>query len=452
MEAVSSGPHPASGFISSFKRRLSSILKFQWGVYSKPSPANTLEVFNLFCFCLIIGAAIGGLLHVWMVYNLNYQPFPSMVVSSTWGCIIVLLLLLLHPVRCVLSISVPSLGTKQGRKILISTALVIVVTSCIPNMTRNLSRSVDMIKCSSHSTAERILASTSQVSSALHDMKDFIKTIPNIVNSDRFLKIEQNVNVEEMKRGIRNASARLKAEFKAIQDTLEVTGHVTQKVIASSFIVLLLGSSVSYLVRYLTDLKHDNVCQTGRLQELLRARGVEELPEAYRKRLVRTRGWRMTQIELRRCLWGGTILGFYCLVCALVLGLDHLIYYVLQTSLSWTQDIPEVNTIISLRLKITILIIGLIREPVGEMNKDYRYGILLLPPDCVRPLSPPDPSVLSTTVALFLTALVMILGEVFSRRIRRKICSSFYRDREEERALYLRDKILLKLEDEGKIS
>uniref|UniRef100_A0A8C7IJH3 Osteoclast stimulatory transmembrane protein-like n=1 Tax=Oncorhynchus kisutch TaxID=8019 RepID=A0A8C7IJH3_ONCKI len=419
MEAVSSGPHRASGFLSSFKRRLSSMLTFQWGVYSKPSPANTLEVFILFCFCLIIGAAIGGLLHVWMVYSLNYQPFPSMVVSSTWGCIVVLLLLLLHPVRCVLSISVPSLGTKQGRKILISTALVIVVTSCIPNMTRNLSRSVDMIKCSSHSTAERILASTSQVNNALHDMKDFIGSIPRIVNSERFLQIEQKVDVEEMKMDIRNASARLKAEFKAMQDTLEVTGHVAQKVIASSFIMLLLGSSASYLVR---------------------------------KRLVRTRGWRMTQRELRRCLWGGTILGFYCLICALVLGLDHLIYSVLQTSLSWAQDIPEVKTTISLHVKITVLIIGLIRKPVGEMNKEYRYRILLLPPDCVRPLSPPDPSVLSTTAALFLTALVMILGEVFSRRIRRKICSSFYRDREEERALYLRDKILLKLEDEGNIS
>ncbi|XP_020329235.2 osteoclast stimulatory transmembrane protein-like [Oncorhynchus kisutch] len=452
MEAVSSGPHRASGFLSSFKRRLSSMLTFQWGVYSKPSPANTLEVFILFCFCLIIGAAIGGLLHVWMVYSLNYQPFPSMVVSSTWGCIVVLLLLLLHPVRCVLSISVPSLGTKQGRKILISTALVIVVTSCIPNMTRNLSRSVDMIKCSSHSTAERILASTSQVNNALHDMKDFIGSIPRIVNSERFLQIEQKVDVEEMKMDIRNASARLKAEFKAMQDTLEVTGHVAQKVIASSFIMLLLGSSASYLVRFLTDLKHDNVCQTRRLQELLRARGVEELPEDYRKRLVRTRGWRMTQRELRRCLWGGTILGFYCLICALVLGLDHLIYSVLQTSLSWAQDIPEVKTTISLHVKITVLIIGLIRKPVGEMNKEYRYRILLLPPDCVRPLSPPDPSVLSTTAALFLTALVMILGEVFSRRIRRKICSSFYRDREEERALYLRDKILLKLEDEGNIS
>ncbi|XP_052362959.1 osteoclast stimulatory transmembrane protein-like, partial [Oncorhynchus keta] len=108
MESVSSGPHRASGFLSSLKRRLSSLLTFQWGVYSKPSPANTLEVFILFCFCLVIGAAIGGLLHVWMVYSLNYQPFTSMVVSSTWGCIVVLLLLLLHPVRCVLSMSVPS--------------------------------------------------------------------------------------------------------------------------------------------------------------------------------------------------------------------------------------------------------------------------------------------------------------------------------------------------------
>lgn len=33
------------------------------------------------------------------------------------------------------------------------------------------------------------------------------------------------------------------------QDTLEVTGQVAQKVIASSFIMLLLGSSASYLVR-----------------------------------------------------------------------------------------------------------------------------------------------------------------------------------------------------------
>ncbi|XP_045072757.1 osteoclast stimulatory transmembrane protein-like [Coregonus clupeaformis] len=179
-------------------------------------------------------------------------------------------------------------------------------------------------------------------------MKGFFGTLPDIVNSDQ---IDLNVNFQEMFRGNGTALARLKAQFTAMQDTVEVTAHVAQKVIAPFFILMLLGSSVSYLVRYLTDLKHDNVCQTVRLQELLRTRGVEELPEAYRKRLVRTRGWRMTQRELRRCLWQGTILGFYGLVCALILGLDHLIYSVLQTLLSWAQDIPGVNTAISLHLK-----------------------------------------------------------------------------------------------------
>jgi hypothetical protein len=48
-------------------------------------------------------------------------------------------------------------------------------------------------------------------------MKNFIGSIPSIVNSDRFLQMEQKVDVEEMKMGIRNASARLKAEFKAMQ-------------------------------------------------------------------------------------------------------------------------------------------------------------------------------------------------------------------------------------------
>ncbi|KAK6304920.1 hypothetical protein J4Q44_G00255060 [Coregonus suidteri] len=276
-------------------------------------------------------------------------------------------------------------------------------------------------------------------------MKGFFRTLPDIVNSDH---IDLKLNFQEMFSGNRPALARLKAQFTAMQDTVEVTAHVAQKVIAPFFILMLLGSSVSYLVRYLTDLKHDNVCQTVRLQELLRARGVEELPEAYRKRLVRTRGWRMTQRELRQCLWQGTILGFYCLVCALILGLDHLIYSVLQTLLSWAQDIPGVHTAISLHLWIAVAVI----IPVAEMTKKYPYVIQLLPSDCVGHLSPPDPSVLSTTAALFLTALVMILGEVFSRRIRRKICSSFYRDREEERALYLRDKILSKMEDEGNIS
>ncbi|CAB1335724.1 unnamed protein product [Coregonus sp. 'balchen'] len=228
-----------------------------------------LEVFILFCFCLIIGAAIGGLLHVWMVYSLNYQPFPSMVIACTWGCVTVLLLFFLHPVRCVLSISVPSLGIKQGRKILISTALVIVVTSCIPNMTRNLSRSVDMIKCSSH------------------------RTLPDIVNSDH---IDLKLNFQEMFSGNRPALARLKAQFTAMQ--------VRCIVLLETHVVLRAGLPVRNLfcgqacrfgtcsagrpagsllfLRYLTDLKHDNVCQTVRLQELLRARGVEELPEAYR--------------------------------------------------------------------------------------------------------------------------------------------------------------------------
>lgn len=169
---------------SSFQRKLSSTLKFLWGVYSKPSLLKVTEVFILFSFCLVIATAMGGLLYTWMVYTLNYKAFPSIVVASTWGSILVLLLFFVHPVRCMLTISVPSLGTKQGRKILISIALMTVATRCIPNMTRNVSHTVNMIKCSFNSTAMTTLDSTLKVSNALRDMKDFLDTIPNIVRSE----------------------------------------------------------------------------------------------------------------------------------------------------------------------------------------------------------------------------------------------------------------------------
>ncbi|XP_036405207.1 osteoclast stimulatory transmembrane protein-like [Megalops cyprinoides] len=344
----------SGSLMSFFVGKTKATLNIIWDVYSKPTPCNLKEVFGLIVLCLAISGSTGGLLYVWMNFTLQYDPFPSLITAAVSGSTLALVLFLLHPMRCAFTIILPSLGTKQGRKILISTALTILATKCIPNMVNNVSSVVVMMKCSTQVAVEGILNSTTEIKSAVADMKEILEDIPDFTDTETIPHLQQGTNIYEMMQKLEKVSKELKADISTQQKVLETTSNVVQKVIAVAFILLLLGGSVWYLIGYLTDI-----------------------------------------------LLGGAI-----------------------------GDIVD--------------FFG--SANVKTMRKDYSYVIPMLPPRCVKELSPPEQSVLVTVGALYLTAFFMTLVEVYARRMRRKICTSFYRKREEQRVQYLLAKVLKKRE------
>ncbi|XP_062378174.1 osteoclast stimulatory transmembrane protein-like [Sardina pilchardus] len=351
------------------------------------------------------------------------------------------LLTLVHPARCILSILIPSLGTQQGRKILVSTVMTLTIATCVPNMVRNVNWTAFLIRCSSHSLMEGVLNSSRMMDHVLSDMNEWAAEMP-LSSGKKRLVLKQEINLLDIWREISNMTHSMKAELQSLHDSLDGASSVLQKLTGAALVAMVLGSSSMYLVGYLTDLKYDNVYMSRRLTTSLAGSGDATLPVKYQHRLVKTSGVKMMRAEVQRCVWGVAVLGFYAILCFSLIGLDHFIYRALEMLLTWTNDMPGITYHITVYLEIGGKAIGFIPFTMKEFNRGYSHGLPLLPAHCVTPLSPPASAIISSVCILLFVALVLVLGQVFAQRLRRKICASFYGRREDERTRFLLQKIL----------
>ncbi|XP_049337563.1 osteoclast stimulatory transmembrane protein-like [Astyanax mexicanus] len=390
-------------------------MAFAWNAYSKPCPSDAREMLLLILLCVLVSSVISSLLFAWMTSSLAYDLFVAGIVAGTCACVMLVLLILVHPVRCVITVTVPALGTKQGRKIILSTALLYAITSCIPNITHNVGQSLHMLKCSTGNITQSVLKSACVPKGALYDINNKLHELPSIQSNSYWINLESGTydKMQAMERDLAEASENVRVELAQLRRNIGQTSQVLKKSIAALFVLLMIGSSVAYVNSYLTQIKHDNVYQSKQLMEALRrVSGDITIPECYQKKLVKTSGLRMSAHELKRGLWGMMALLIYVLMCGLILGLDHFVYWSLQSLLAWASDIPDIHVTVNI-----------------DMSIKATYF---------------DHATLTSVCAFLATGFLMVLGEVFARRLRRKVCASFYRSREEHRTQCLLLKILNK--------
>ncbi|XP_041061369.1 osteoclast stimulatory transmembrane protein-like [Carcharodon carcharias] len=113
-------------------------LSYAWTIYSKPTPCNIKELFILFLFYLTIAGAAGGLLYYWMSHTLQYKEELSGIIAGTLTSIVLLILFLVHPARCVFTLVIPTLGTKQGRKMILSGICLLIGANVVPNIVQHI--------------------------------------------------------------------------------------------------------------------------------------------------------------------------------------------------------------------------------------------------------------------------------------------------------------------------
>ncbi|XP_034761403.2 osteoclast stimulatory transmembrane protein-like [Acipenser ruthenus] len=439
--------------------------KFLWSVYSKPAPRSALECLALLLQCLFIAVLTGGLLFTWMYLTLKYKYQASCVVAGMYASVCLFILFLVHPVRCMFTMIIPSLGTKQGRKLIISTAMMLLVLHCIPNIVTNIKTIFDIIKCSTQTTTEKTLNSTIILNSAISDFNKFFQNIPAIQKAQNNLNFKGNINISEINKKLDVISEGVKQEFHSVELILRTSLEVIKKVVAGLLLLYLLAGSVWYLIGYLTDIKYDNLYVTEKLRSLAEEHGRTDALLSYDKKLVKSTGLRMSRHEVLRALRGIVILAVYGVIAAVIIGLDHFVFFLLGNILEWAHDFPEVDFSISAKLSVKIGVRGVnevnnfFNDAVNffggdgskaqiptetHMDKNYEFGIPLLSENCLKKLSPPHSSIAVTVGVLHLVAFVMLVGEVYARRARRKISASFYKQREEERVNYLFQKIIEK--------
>ncbi|XP_041114483.1 osteoclast stimulatory transmembrane protein-like [Polyodon spathula] len=440
--------------------------KFLWCVYSKPTPSSSLECLALFLQCLFIATLTGGLLFIWMYLTLKYTYMPSCVVSGIYTCVCLFILFLVHPVRCMFTMIIPSLGTKQGRKLIISTAMMLLVLNCIPNIITNIKNVLDIIKCSTQTTTEKTLNSAIILNSAISDFNGFFQKIPTMQKAKNNLNFKGNINISEINKKLDIVSEGVKQEFRSVESILRTSLEVMKKVVAGLLLLYLLAGSVWYLIGYLTDIKYDNLYVTEKLCSLAEEHGRADALLSYNKKLIKSTGLRMSRHEVLRALRGMVILAVYGVIAAVIIGLDHFVFFLLGNILEWAHDFPEVEFSISTNLSVKIGVGGLneinnalndvvnifggdgsktqIPTETHKMDENYKFAIPFLDEGCLKKLSPPCSSIAVTVGVLHLVAFVMLVGEVYARRACRKISASFYKQREEERVNYLFQKIVEK--------
>ncbi|MGH0155848.1 UNVERIFIED_CONTAM: hypothetical protein FKN15_030400, partial [Acipenser sinensis] len=218
-----------------------------------------------------------------------------------------------------------------------------------------------------------------------------------------------------------------------------------------------------YLKGYLTDVKFDNVYITKQLEHLARENGRCIMPTAG---LINSRGFKMSRRESFRCLVRLAVITLYLLLIISVIVADRIVFSFIVTSAPWLYDFPVIPMTIRVTYSVKIGVRGVneinnffndvvntfggdgskaqIPTETHKMDKKYEFGIPLLCENCLKKLSPPRSSIAVTVGVLHLVAFVMLVGEVYARRARRKISASFYKQREEERVNYLFQKIIEK--------
>ncbi|OXB61015.1 hypothetical protein ASZ78_015012 [Callipepla squamata] len=412
-----------------------------WSVYSKPVPADGWELRTLFLQCSCITVLLGGLFYNWLLASLEYPQHISVAMAVTFSLLLLLALFLVHPVRCAFSIAMPTLGTKQGRKLLLSTCIMIAVVNITPNIISNIKTLLQVILCISKNSSESLLNSTALLGNASWKLGDEIQNYAILKPMDGHFQFSLMKNSSLINQQVHLAGEKARKDFLAVEVLVKDCVRVGNKLVAAFSVLYLCFESAWYLKNYLTNLRFDNVYITKKLQHLAEDRGASHLLVGSPQHLIHPTGLRLSREELMLCL--GQVLRFsVALLLVLVLvALEHLIFGVADTAVRRMAQLSSVPITLSIKYQAGIDILK-IPVLVSDLNRSYHHSLTFSSARCgISPPTPPNPSVLLVVGLLFCIIYATVFLETYARRLCRKIAASFFESQEEERAQYLYSKL-----------
>ncbi|NWR07064.1 OCSTP protein, partial [Paradoxornis webbianus] len=424
-----------------------------WWIYSKPVPADGRELWTLFLQCSCITVVIGGLFYNWMFASLEYSWHLSVAMALSFSLLLLLTLLLVHPARCVFSMIMPTLGTKQGRKLLFSTCVMIAVVNITPNIMSNLKTILQVIKCICKNSSDSLLNSTALLKKVSWDFGDTIQenTHPlyKPMNGHFRLSLLQNSSLIYQKMHL--AGEKISREFLSVEVLIKDSIRVANRLAACFFVLYLCFESTWYLKNYLTSLRFDNFYITKKLERLAADRRAAHLLVGSSKKLIRPTGLKLSWEEVVLCLVKAMLVTVALLLLLLVVAMDHFAFSVADTVVRKAAQFSAVLITLSIKYKVGIGIVPflfkIIRLPSEELllrdfDRTYQHHLNFSSARCsISPASAPNPSVLLALGLLFCILYTTVFLETYARRLCRKIAASFFPAWEEERVLYLYGKL-----------
>uniref|UniRef100_A0A3B4T854 Osteoclast stimulatory transmembrane protein n=1 Tax=Seriola dumerili TaxID=41447 RepID=A0A3B4T854_SERDU len=410
---------------TSFYRQASiSFLLYLWDVYSAPSPAGR-HILTLLSLCFTLAIITGGLLHHWLSKTLRYDHEASAQTTCIYSVAMFLVSSLCHPLRCVLTMILPTVCTKQGRKLLISASVMILVVNVIPNITVNVGAVAHILKCTAEGFTKTLLNSSEPLNKVKRDLveetikmnREDLSFVTNLRKLDHFT----NVNVSEVKRRFNEMIGQMEVNFSHTRNLLKECKLLANRILAAVFVALLIFECARYLKSYLTSVQFDNGYTSRNLLKKATATG-NKRPAKIK---INSASCEVTNQECTSCFMSLVVVTLYFIAITAIVALDHVVHHIVEVIVPWLLDFPPTSAGISVNYKV----------------RQYTDRFSMTAPFIVHAAFFSSLLVTLLLGCLWLMSYSLVFLEVYARRLRRKISASFFREQEERRMAYLMKKI-----------
>ncbi|KAM9062279.1 osteoclast stimulatory transmembrane protein [Sarcophilus harrisii] len=410
-----------------------------WGVYSKSVPASCGQLLSQLLLCALIAGAAGGLTYNWLATSLMYSARTSAEGAAACGFLLFLALGLVHPARCLLAITVPTLGTRQGRRLLLSAGFAELATQVVPNVLANVAATTQVLRCVAQGSLESLLNSTRQLEAATEALDRASGR-----TGGRGLAFETPSNCSALHLQMLAATQRVQEDVSALEALLRGLALGTNRVLAAVFILSLLSESVRYLKGYLTNLRFDNLYQSKQLERLLRE---SPAPASAPAPVLSVTGLRLSRAEKLHCLFRLAFLGMPLGAMAVIVAADHVAFLLASMAVAWAQKLPTLPIHLSIKYDAKYTLFAFVSfifnqpsegKPLDTYQGTYKWELRFTSDSCqLYPAQPPQYTAALAAGTLFLIASATVFLETYARRLVHKVAASFFKAQEEQRARYL---------------
>ncbi|XP_069740330.1 osteoclast stimulatory transmembrane protein [Narcine bancroftii] len=429
------------------------VLQFLWSAYSTPTPSSWKELLALFFLCLCICVIISGLIHNWMLASLKYRLHLSNIISVMFTVVMFPLLFLVHPMRCMFTIVIPTLGTNKGRDLLLSTCFMLVAINIIPNIIDNVKMVLKLFQCILMTSFKNFMSLTKIVKDIkdelVVDIKEKLTAKDMFYKTDADLEINSFVNQSAIKNYLQAISKDIENNVSKAQTLFSDITLEANKVIAALVFFYLAIRSVWYLKNYLTNLEFDNIYITGKLAHQLQPKkGQLIVNRTASKKLIRSTGLKMSTDEVATCIKQMVISTSYLALSAIIIIADFVIFTFTSQVLQWTLEITPVlvtmRFLYKIEMKNTIDVVFNLSKGTVILEKEANYprNFTFITETCRFQPSPPNVKIICVVSLLYFIAFITVFLETYALRARRKISASFFEQREQERVKYLQQKLM----------
>ena len=272
------------------------------------------------------------------------------MVATVCGLLAFLGLVLVPPARCLFALSVPTLGTEQGRRLLLSWSTATLTIAVVPNILANLRATGQVLRCVTEGSLESLLNTTHWLQTASQALN------PDGQAGSQGLTLQaQGDSAAAFRLHVLRVTQQVLEDFSGLESSARVVALGTQRVVTGLFMLGLLLDSAWYLHRYLTDLRFDNIYATRQLTQRLAEVGATHLTASPPAWLLWAAQPRLSQAELLSCLVRLGLFTLLLMAMAVTVAMDYVAFLLAQAAVDWARELPAVPVTLTIKYNVSVV-------------------------------------------------------------------------------------------------